>query len=173
MRTKFSPLTFLVALSILGLADVVRAEVRLARIFADHMVLQRDASVPIWGFAEKGEKVTVSFAGQTQRATADAAGRWSVSLDPLSANAKGQTLVARGSNETVIRDALVGEVWYVSGQSNMGFSVRAMAKSLNAGKKLIETADDPLLRYRKVNEKESATLQADLPDRLPWAICNS
>jgi len=67
-------------------ASLARAEVRVAKIFSDHMVLQRDRPAPIWGWTAPGGAVTVGFAGQTKRATADAQGRWRVTLDPLAAN---------------------------------------------------------------------------------------
>jgi hypothetical protein len=65
---------------------IVRADVRLPAIFSDHMVRQHDTTVPVWDWAEPGEAVTVAIAGQTKSATADAAGKWSVKLDKLSAS---------------------------------------------------------------------------------------
>ena len=62
-------------------AGSAQADVRLPAIFSDHMVLQRDGSVPVWGWADAGEEVTVSIAGQTKKATPDANGKWSVRLD--------------------------------------------------------------------------------------------
>ena len=66
------------------LADSVSAEVRLAGVFGDSMVLQRECPVPVWGWATPGAEITVAIAGQTQSATADSGGHWSVSLQPLS-----------------------------------------------------------------------------------------
>ena len=90
--------TLLMTLLILCLsASLARAELRVAKIFSDHMVLQRDRPAPIWGSSAPGEAVTVTFAGQTRRATADAQGRWRVTLDPLPANATGRDLAATQS----------------------------------------------------------------------------
>lgn len=103
-----------------------RAEVRVAPIFTDNMVLQRDQPVPVWGWAAPKEPVTVEFAGQKVGAQADAAGKWRVMLKPMPANATPQEMKV---GELVFKDVLVGEVWLCSGQSNMGLEVR---KALNA-----------------------------------------
>ena len=105
------------------------AAVQLASPFTDHMVLQRELPVPIWGTAEPGDTVTVEFAGQKKTATADSAGRWSVALDPLPASAEPRDLVVTSANRKseiqnlILSDVLVGEVWLASGQSNMVFTV--------------------------------------------------
>ena len=91
------------------------AEVKLATPFADGMVLQRDAKTAVWGTADAGERVTVSFAGQSVSATADAEGRWLVRLAPMAASKEGRTLRANGVE---VKDVLVGEVWFCCGQSN-------------------------------------------------------
>src|SRR5688500_17335834 len=107
-------------------ASLVRAEVTLSPLFADHMVLQRDANVPIWGKASPGEKITVEFAGKTAEATADEKGRWIAKLPPLSVgDAASLTITPAGGNKIVLKDVLVGDVWICSGQSNMQFSVKS------------------------------------------------
>ena len=97
------------------------AAVRLADPFADGAVLQRGMRVPVWGMADPGERVTVSFGGQQMETVADANGKWRVDLAPMEASSKGRILTATGSKggepaEAV--DILVGEVWFCSGQSN-------------------------------------------------------
>lgn len=107
------------------LAATLRADFACAPLFGDHMVLQRDLPVPVWGTAAAGTVVTVRFAGQEKSTTADAGGRWVVRLDPLSASAEPRELAVTASRrETKIEvlkfgDVLVGEVWFCSGQSNM------------------------------------------------------
>ena len=101
----------------------LQAEVKLPSIFGSHMVLQRDHTNPVWGWASPGEKVTVSIAGQSYSATAGKDGAWRVKLQPLKVNAKGQMLTIKGSNTIQFTDVLVGEVWVCSGQSNMAMSV--------------------------------------------------
>ena len=119
--------------SVLTLCTVAaRADVTLPPVISDHMVLQRDVAAPIWGVASPNEEVSVSIAGQTKKATADATGKWKVSLDPLKV-AEGLTLTVQGKNTLTIRDVLVGEVWLGSGQSNMDMHVNSY------------TNDDPVL----------------------------
>lgn len=108
----------------------------LASPFTNHMVLQRDLVVPVWGWAEPGERVTVSIAGQAKTTTADPTGRWRVDLAPLATSAEPRRLEVRGSEtaEAVeLTDVLVGEVWLCSGQSNMDFTVAKTDKYYFAG----------------------------------------
>ena len=93
------------------------AAVRLGMPFADHMVLQREKPVAVWGTADPGEKVAVTFAGQKAEATADASGAWRVDIGPFAASKEGRILKANGAEA---KDVLVGEVWFAGGQSNMG-----------------------------------------------------
>lgn len=112
------------------------AAVELASPFTSHAVLQRELPVPVWGSAEPGEKVTVTFAGQKRKAQAGADGAWRVELKPLKASAEGRELVVTGSKTAVplrLTDVLVGEVWVASGQSNMDFTVAKTEKYYFAG----------------------------------------
>ena len=95
------------------------ADVKIPAIFGSHMVLQQGAKVPIWGTADSGEKVTVSFAGQTVITQAAADGKWMAALTPMAASATARTLLVTGKNVLRFEDVLVGEVWVCSGQSNM------------------------------------------------------
>jgi sialate O-acetylesterase len=100
----------------------VDAEVKPSSIFGDHMVLQRDMPVPVWGTAKPGEQLTVHFADHQVTTKADANGKWMVELPALKASATGRQMSISGAEDTaVIRDVLVGEVWVCSGQSNMQY----------------------------------------------------
>ena len=99
----------------MALAGAAGGAVKLASPFADGMVLQRGRAVPVWGTADAGEKVAVSFAGQTRETTADAQGAWRVDLPEMDACKEPRTLTA---NDAKVADVLVGEVWYCCGQSN-------------------------------------------------------
>ncbi|MGB0409121.1 MAG: NPCBM/NEW2 domain-containing protein [Opitutales bacterium] len=112
----------------LCLAAGLNAAVSLPRIFSDHMVLQRGRPVPIWGWAEPGESVSVSFAGQQETAVATDAGKWKLYLSPLQASKEPRDLVVRAGNTITVRDVLVGEVWLASGQSNMEWTFRQCAQ---------------------------------------------
>ncbi len=94
------------------------AAVRPAAVFTDGAVLQANRPVPVWGMADPGEKVTVSFAGQTKKTKAGADGKWLVKLDPMKYSSVGRELVI---GSTKLSDILVGEVWLGIGQSNMEF----------------------------------------------------
>jgi sialate O-acetylesterase len=118
MKGSICLVVFLVTSSL-----VSRAEVRLPKIFTDHMVIQRDREAPVWGWASPGERIVVKFAGQRVRATADAAGKWTVALKPLQASAKPRKMTITGGNRIVLSDVLVGDVWLASGQSNMAYSM--------------------------------------------------
>ncbi len=115
----------------LGLVSA-HAEVRLHNLFTDHMVLQQGTTVPVWGWADDGEKVTVEFAGQKASTTARG-GRWLVKLKNLEPGRPGVLKVSgqREGQSTVaqVNDVVVGEVWVASGQSNMEWS---LAKSFNS-----------------------------------------
>lgn len=88
------------------------AGVEVAEVFGPEMVLQCDLPVPIWGIAEPGQEVTVSFAGQSKTAAADPGGRWSVLLDAMPASAEPRTLtVTGGGNPTTLQNVRLGEVW--------------------------------------------------------------
>jgi sialate O-acetylesterase len=97
------------------------ADVTPSSLFGDHMVLQRDMALPVWGSAEPSEKVTVSFAGKVETTQADASGKWKVVLPALVASSEGREMTIEGKNKIVLKDVLVGEVWLCSGQSNMQF----------------------------------------------------
>jgi sialate O-acetylesterase len=101
----------------------LRADVKPAALFSDHMVLQQGMSVPVWGWADPGERVTVSIAGQTQSVTAGADRKWMVRLNNLRASSDPLEMTIEGKNIIRIVDVLVGEVWLGSGQSNMDFVV--------------------------------------------------
>jgi sialate O-acetylesterase len=143
-----------------------RADVKLPAIFSDHMVLQADALVPVWGWAEPGEEVTVSFAGQSQSTKAGADGKWRVKLDKLAASDKPQTLTVQGKNRLAAKDVLVGEVWLGSGQSNMALNVSAVKNATEE----IAAANFPSLRMFKVSSDAATTPQDDCQGS--WQVCS-
>lgn len=115
----------LAAILLSALAGVAGADVRLPKIFGNHMVLQRDMAIPVWGWADAGEKVTVQLGtGPAVSTTANDRGQWKVSLAPVPAGGPLQ-LTVTGNNQVVFDDVLVGEVWLCSGQSNMEMTVGA------------------------------------------------
>ncbi|MDH3584436.1 MAG: sialate O-acetylesterase [Phycisphaerae bacterium] len=145
----FTRCAFVVALSaLLSLMPVgpATADVRLPSVISSRMVLQRDLPVPVWGWAEPGEGIHVSFAGQKRQTETDKHGKWMVKLDPLKASAEPAQMTITGKNKIVLEDILVGEVWICSGQSNMEWSIR---QSLNA-KEEAAAAQYPKIRLFNV-----------------------
>ena len=141
------------------------SDVKIPAVFTDNMVLQRNQPVPIWGTAEAEEKVTVSFAGQSKSATADAQGAWKVTLDALQASAEPASLKVTGNNAIAINNVLVGEVWIGSGQSNMQWAV----KQANDSEKEIAAANFPDIRLFYVPRTHSARPQSDVDAK--WDVC--
>lgn len=97
------------------------ADVTLPALFSDHMVVQADVNVPVWGWAEAGEEVTISLAGQKVTTKTGEDGRWKTNLPPMKSQVEPLTLTVEGHNRLLIQDVLIGEVWLASGQSNMAF----------------------------------------------------
>ncbi len=141
------------------------ADVKLPAIFSDHLVLQRDAAVPVWGWAEPGEEVSVALGAQAKTTKADANGKWSVKLEPLAAG-EGLTLTVKGKNTLTVQDVLVGEVWLGSGQSNMAMTVKG---ALNFEQEK-SAANFPKIRMFTVKSGAAATVQDDCQGR--WEVCS-
>ena len=102
------------------------ADVRLPALIDHHMVVQRNATYPVWGWADPGEKVTVAFNGQKGGATAGADSIWKVTLKPMPAGGP-YTMAIRGKNHITLYNILIGDVWVCSGQSNMVWPVKYSA----------------------------------------------
>ncbi|HUU09711.1 MAG TPA: sialate O-acetylesterase [Phycisphaerae bacterium] len=144
----------------LALATSATADVRLPKVIGDHMVLQQGGDLPIWGWADAGEDVTVSLGGQKVAAKAGADGRWQVRLKPLKAGGPLKMTVA-GKNTLKVADILVGEVWVCSGQSNMQMSVRSSANA---------AADYPKIRLFTVPNVTATEPQDDCKGQ--WVACS-
>jgi sialate O-acetylesterase len=102
----------------------VFGQLKLARLFSDHVVLQRNKPLPIWGWAKANETVNLSLATQTKTAQADADGKWKVDFAPMEAGGPFVLKVSAGSESLTVNDVLIGEVWLCSGQSNMEWTVK-------------------------------------------------
>lgn len=146
-------------------ANTGLAEVKLPAVFCDHMVLQRNAAIPVWGWADPGEQVTVSIAGQTQNAVADDSGNWRLKLDRLTATTP-LVFTVKGQNTIVIQDVLVGEVWLASGQSNMQLPVN---DGTNAGQEKA-AARFPQIRLFTVARHSAVTPQTNCVGK--WIVCS-
>ncbi|MBO7683961.1 MAG: hypothetical protein J6T51_04470 [Kiritimatiellae bacterium] len=138
----------------------LNAAVTSATPFADNMVLQMGRPVPVWGKADPGETVTVTFAGQTKTAKAGADGAWRVTLDAMEASRENRTMTI---GDTQIRNVLVGEVWFASGQSNMECPIWGGAPRYRDAKGGIMTqmARRPFVRYVRNDHNLSCTPRLD------------
>lgn len=148
--------------------NLCAADLKMAAIFTDHMVIQRDHPVPIWGWADPGEKISVEFSGQTKSTTADADGKWLLKLDAVPASGEGKVLVVKSETRANLHlqllDVLVGEVWLASGQSNMAYG---LAAAHDAAAELAK-ANDTQLRFFTVSRTTAAEPQPDLKGK--WAV---
>lgn len=143
------------------------SQLRLARVFTDHAVLQRQKPLFIWGWATPGENITITFAGQNQTTRAAADSTWRVKLQPLEAGGPFQLRVSSRTRQVTVEDVLVGEVWICSGQSNMEFKLK---QALNAEDE-IRGAKDPLIRQFMVNRVTSFTPAKDVAGA--WTVSSS
>lgn len=145
----------------------VYARVIVPGIFADNMVLQRNVSIPVWGWADANEKVEIKFNKQTKTIKADKNGKWIVRLDAENAGGPYE-LSVKGKNSILIKNVLVGEVWLCSGQSNMEWTV---GQSDNA-KKEIAAAKYLFIRHVKIRHTISSLPETDfITDG--WKVCDS
>ena len=151
----------------IGGSSLFAASFRLAAPISDHMVLQREKPVAVWGWADAGESVTVAFAGQSKSATADADGKWMLKLDALKASAEPRTLVVTGKDghKLEVKDVLVGEVWLGSGQSNMAMNVQS-SNNFDAEK---AAAQYPLIRHYQETSTHAEQPQAE--GKGSWKAC--
>ena len=164
LRYPASLLSFVVATS--SVSVTASADVSLPAVFSDHMVLQRDASVPVWGIADPGEEVAVLFAGQEHRTRAGSDGRWRIELDPMTASKVSRSMMVRGNNDLQLNDVLVGEVWICGGQSNMEWTVDGSSDPAREK----ATADRPTIRLIKAPHVTANRPQDDIVAR--WMVCS-
>ena len=153
----------------LVLCSAAYANVRPATIFQSNMVLPREIAVPVWGKADPGEAVEVSFSGQTAKATADKYGNWQVTFAPMKANTIGQEMVLKGKNRVVLKNILIGDVWFCGGQSNM--EMPFSWKVTDGDKHIAESKNYPLIRRVKVQKEHSNDPLEEAIIQHDWSVC--
>lgn len=136
-------------------------------IFTDHMVIQRDKPITIWGWADVGDQVSVTFGEESAEATADRdAGRWEVTFPAREASAEPIKLTIKSGDETIqLSDILLGDVWVMYGQSNMAWP---MNKTTGSDVARVQ-ANLPMLRHFRIHTNEQTSLQTDIR---PEAVVN-
>lgn len=163
--------SLIAAISLCFLAGVVRphlahGDVKLPGFFTDHMVLQQEKPIRVWGWAEPSEKIEVSIGDDRATTITDRNGNWMVELPARSASPEPVEIKVKGNNEIQLADILVGEVWLCSGQSNMEWRVLS---SVNAEEE-IASANFPQIRHMKVPRVPSPVPASDVP--APWQVCS-
>lgn len=143
----------------------VSADVKLPHIIGSHMVLQREMPVPIWGWADPSEQVTVILAANRVTTAADHKGNWMVKLPALEAPGPHKMTVT-ANNTIELTDILVGEVWLCSGQSNMEMGINLV----NNAKQEVADADYQQIRLFDVPKRPSGQTEPDVDAE--WHICN-
>ncbi len=142
----------------------------LHNLFQSGMVLQRDKPIRVWGWAEPGEKVTVTFGSQTQAGTAGVDRRWQVELPPLAANSKPQQLTVQGKEKTLELDnILIGDIWLLGGQSNMEFEI----SKVENGDLEIASANFPNIRLFTVPQASGPDKKTNFPALYQWSDWSS
>jgi len=182
--------SLILAMLTVGTTMVDAQPLKLHALFTDHMVVQRDAPIPVWGWAKPGQTVEVTFGEETAEATAQAGepvnvtrheeayqglGRWEVTFPARPASSDPTTLVVKAGDESIsLKDILVGDVWFAHGQSNMGWGVGSTVRYDIT----VPTAEAfPLLRHFGVASNTHASVQDNLPpdgvQQGGWVVSNS
>lgn len=144
--------------------------VRLAKLFGDHMVLQCDRPVAVWGWADPGGAVKVSIAGQRRTAVVDGNGKWMVKLRPLRAGGPYEMTV-EGSDTRKLTNVMAGEVWVCSGQSNMVWWVRNGEFGVLNKDQEVASANHPNLRLFMVPNVTAFQPREDVEGE-GWKVCS-
>jgi sialate O-acetylesterase len=165
MRKRHGTTAVSCVLVLIFVVAAASADVTLPGVFTAHAVLQRDRAIPVWGWADPGEQVTITLGDQTKTAAADAEGKWSVRLDAMQAGGP-YTLKVAGKNTIELEDVMLGEVWICSGQSNMAWTV---SNSLNPDEERA-AADYPRIRMFTVDRVPAETPQETCGGR--WQVCS-
>lgn len=143
---------------------------KLAAVFSDNMVLQHDIKIPVWGWSDPGDKITIAFAGQKKTAVAKKDGTWSVKLDKMPISCEPREIRVSSkiskSSHLQIKNVLVGEVWICSGQSNMEWQL------MNSRNSAQETADANYPNIRLFTVPRTANINPKHDINGSWCCCS-
>jgi len=158
---------FFLLLFISGIRVPLMANVSLPAVISDHMVLQQNAEVTIWGWGNPSEPITVtgSWDNKEIKTKASNLAQWQVKIQTPTTGGP-YTLTVQGYNKIVIEDILMGEVWLCSGQSNIEWTTRA---GIEGGAAEIQKANFPAIRFFTVPKKSADGVQLDLAGK--WVVC--
>ncbi|MES2387669.1 MAG: sialate O-acetylesterase [Bacteroidota bacterium] len=150
-----------------GLCYTATATVSVSGMFSSHMVLQRNAAFKVWGWADRGERVTVTLNGKSGTTNADNKGNWEVKLPPMPEGGP-YTLAIMASNTIQFSDVMLGDVWLAGGQSNMEFTLADLGPDF---KHIIRASDSPGIRMIKVERQADLNEQSNIVSK-GWKGCN-
>jgi sialate O-acetylesterase len=161
------------ALFLIAFSFNIYADVKMSDIFGDHMVLQQDKTIPIWGTASANEDVSVQLGKGHAEVLADSDGKWRVDLPAQPGTTTPQILTITGKNTLTYQDVLLGDVWLASGQSNMQYGLG------NTGDTdVVHQTDQPLIRIFFVPRRLQVEPMVDIPEgpaNIPlagkWQVC--
>ncbi|MCC9137607.1 sialate O-acetylesterase [Pontibacter silvestris] len=161
-------ITLLLPVLFLFMVHDVRGNVQLPAVFSNHMVLQQNSEVTVWGWAKTGEEVTVipSWNNTPIKVKADNLAKWQVKLQTPAAGGGPYTIKVQGYNTIEIEDVLIGEVWLCSGQSNMEWTARA---GIDHAAEEVPKANYPSIRFFSVQHRTADAPQLDLNGE--WVVC--
>ncbi|MCX5690107.1 MAG: 9-O-acetylesterase, partial [Planctomycetota bacterium] len=162
MRTRFS--LAIAPLSLL--ASLASGQLRLPALISDHMVLQRNSSLLLWGWADPGQRITVQTSwGGIGTSRCDSKGSWTLAITTPEGSETAHTITIEGGNTITVRDVLIGEVWVCSGQSNMEWPLSAAKDA----QREIAAADAPQIRLINVANVTSLVPLDDVKGS--WNVC--
>lgn len=166
MKLTIKPILLALAL-FFTLSTLTFANVTLPAIFSDHMVLQQNAEIAIWGWAKPLEEVSISgsWDDKTLKIKANNKGTWQVKLQTPVAGGP-YTVLVQGNNKIMINDVLIGEVWLCSGQSNMEWTANS---GIDNAAQEVAKANQPTIRFFTVSNRSAETPQLDLDGH--WEVC--
>lgn len=146
----------------------LKAQLRLPVVFDDHMVIQQQTTIPIWGWAHPSQNVTINVSWDTTtiRTKSDNGTFWKTTMKTPAAGGPHTITIKAGNDERTLEDVLSGEVWLASGQSNMEWSMQAAAD----GKPIIDQVNDPQIRLFSIPRSSAATLQ--IRGEGDWHVCD-
>lgn len=158
--------SLIVSCIILTFSNQLVGQLKLPTIFSDNMVLQRNEPVEIWGWSSGNDQIAVTIADQEMKTTADNTGKWSVVLEPMTHGGPFAIKVKGISEEIILDNILVGDVWVCSGQSNMEWNL----KNSNNPEEEIANSSYPNIRLFTVKRDLSYTVKEDFKSN-EWLVC--
>lgn len=146
------------SLLILGIPSICSGQLRVAKVFQDHMVLQRNKPINVWGSSSKRKRISITFNGRTYTTRPDKQGNWSYTLPAMEAGGPHLMRISSRKEAVMVNDILIGDLWICSGQSNMEWTVA----NSNDAEDEIAAANDDQIRHFKIPHSWASTPQDTL-----------